>query len=186
MQEDLCLLGRDERGWRLIAAAVCFPSGWSLAGKIGCGLEAIHDPVPAYAGSMSERVSRIFDHLREDEPLVRFNWSIHADGELHHPAEPGESPDRFASPDSLTRAHVRVERQTLRQLPGCASVLFTIRTHIDPLAALAGHPRGRSLADGLRRQLLALDAQQAAYKGLAGARMPLAAALARIAAGECD
>ena len=183
VQEDLCLLRRGAHDWRLAAAVVCFPSGWSLAEKIGRPLDAIHEPVPGYEGRMSQLVSRILDKLRVEEPVIRFNWSIHADGKLHHPAAGTISVDRFTGPEDVRRAHIRIERQTLRRLPVSGDVLFTIRTHTDAIADLAADPRGKALATGLRNQLLALSEAQAAYKGLAGGHVALAEELARVAQG---
>jgi hypothetical protein len=183
VQEDLCLMRRSAGGWRLAAGAVCFPSGWSAAEKFGRDLAAIHAPVPGFAGRMETLAARILDHLRAGAPLLRFNWSIHGDGELHHP-RPESWAGLGADEDIAARAHVRIERQTLTRLPASHDILFTIRTHVDPLEGLAGHPRGRALARGLRAQLLALTEAQAAYKGLAGVRDRLARALQRIALGE--
>ena len=74
-------------------------------------------------------------------------------------------------------AFIRVERQTLRRLPNSGDILFTIRIYVDPLAALARHPEGRSLARSLRDQLVALDEPQAAYKALLAHRGRIVAAL---------
>ncbi|MBL8587752.1 MAG: DUF3445 domain-containing protein [Methylobacteriaceae bacterium] len=176
-QDDLCLLQRDEAGWRLTAASLCFPSTWSLAEKLGRPMGAIHADVPGYAGRMAEMVQRIFDNLRVEQPVERFNWSIYGDDRLHHP-ETRADPARFpADAAILERATIRVERQTLSKLPASGAILFTIRIHVDPMAALARHPDGARLAAGLREQLLGLDPAQLAYKGLAGARERLAAAL---------
>ena len=76
---------------------------------------------------------------------------------------------------------VRVERQTLRRLPQSGDILFTIRVHHDPLSALTKHPDGTRLASGLRDQLLALDVDQLAYKGLNRQRDSIAAKLADLA-----
>ena len=180
VQEDLCLMQRDATGWRLAAAVLCFPSGWSLAEKLGRDLGAVHANVPGFAGRMENVVTRIFDNLRPHQPLVRFNWSIYGDGELHHPR--GLEAPRFSdSGDAARRAHIRVERQMLTRLPASGDILFTIRIHADLIAQLAAHPRRRALALGLRAQLLALDDAQAAYKGLAEERAELAHALAAIA-----
>ncbi len=181
VQEDLCLMRRDERAWRLAAAVLCFPAGWSLADKAGADLSAIHAPVPGFAGRMENVVARIFDNLRPGAPLLRFNWSIYGDADLHRP--PDAAAARFRQ-DDPARAHVRVERQTLTRLPVSGDILFTIRTHVDPVAALASHPRGRGLAAGLRAQLLALTPDQTSYKGLASARDELARTLDDIANGR--
>ncbi len=130
VQEDLCLMRRGETGWRLAAAVLCFPSGWSLAEKIGGDLGAIHAPVPGFAGRMENVVTRIFDNLRAGAPLVRLNWSIYDDGKLRHPAN--DAAMRFGDEDDAeARVHIRVERQILTRLPVSGDILFTIRIHLN-------------------------------------------------------
>ena len=180
VQEDLCLMRRDGESWRLVAGVLCFPSGWSLTEKIGGDLDAVHGPVPGFSGRMSQTVSRMFDRLVPDHPVVRWNWSIYGEGTRRQ--EPNEEPawTRFGPEAALARAHLRIERQTLRRLAQSGDVVFTIRIHSDPLAAMAQLPEGARLAAGLRAQLLALTPEQLAYKGLAGVREDLAAMLARM------
>jgi dimethylamine monooxygenase subunit A len=182
IQEDLVLMRREQAGWVLAAASVCFPSKWSLPQKFGQPLGAIHAAVPGYPGHMAMIVDRIFDHLKDDRPAIRFNWSIHDDARLHHP-EPKRGPLAWHAEPVERVAQIRIERQTLRRLPG-GEVLFTIRTHLDPVAALRGHPGGAALAAALREQLVALDAAQLAYKGLTQDAARIADALADIAATE--
>jgi len=182
VQEDLILMGRDERGWRLVAAALCFPSSWSLQEKFGGTLDQIHAPVPGYETQLGARMRRIFDNLRLEVPVWRVNWSIYPDDALHHPESKEKPRSWFGSVTDVEAASfVRVERQTLRRLPRHADhVLFTVRIHVDPVTAFRRHPEGVQLAAGLRQQLLALDADQLAYKGLTKHRDHLAAALAAI------
>jgi hypothetical protein len=182
VQEDLVLMRRGESGWRLVAAALCFPSSWSLAEKFGRDLDAIHATVPGYADRLGTRMARIFDNLRVELPVWRVNWSIYPDAELHHP-EPKERPRAWfgAVEDMLPSTFVRVERQTLRRLPGSGDILFTIRVHVDPIAQFRAHPEGARLAAGLREQLLGLDAAELRYKGLEAHRDRLAEAMAGLA-----
>ena len=68
-------------------------------------------------------------------------------------------------PDGSGRGFfVRCERQTLRRLPDTAGVLFTIRIHLSPLGALAGHPRALAEFD---RAWGEAPADYRRYKGLA-------------------
>jgi hypothetical protein len=179
--EDLVLMRRGPTGWRIAAAALCFPSSWSLAEKFGQDLDAIHTHVPGYP-AMAARMNRIFDNLRVDIPVERLNWSIYPDAGLHHPEPKQLARDWFDRPG--TEAFVRVERQTLRRMPGSADILFTIKVLVDPVSGFARHPDGARLAAGLRDQLLALDPDQLAYKALTGHRDGLAARLAALAAGS--
>lgn len=184
VQEDLVLMRRGENGWRLVAAALCFPSAWSLTEKFGASLDGLHGNVPGYAGAMGTRMARIFDSLRTEQPVWRLNWSIYPDDRLHHPESKEQPRAWFGGADDFAAASfVRVERQTLRRLPASGDILFTIRIHLDPMLAFRSHPDGARMARGLRDRLLALDAAQLAYKGLAAHRDRLAEALERLAAG---
>jgi hypothetical protein len=181
VQEDLVLMRPGPEGYRLAAASLCFPSSWSLAEKFGQSMTGIHDNVPGFNGSrMGMMVARIFDNLKVGQLLERFNWSLYPDGELHHPQPKRIRVDIEES--ALAQLFLRVERQTLRRLPRSGDILFTIKIHHDPLAALAAQSDRSELASGLRQQLLELDADQLAYKGLTATRDALARALEGLAA----
>ncbi len=85
-QEDFCILQPDDKTggeiYRLTAGAVCFPSNWRLADKIGKKLVDVHGPVPGYAEKLSGPVDRVFKNLATDTIMVRANWLIHATPEL--------------------------------------------------------------------------------------------------------
>ncbi len=176
VQEDLVLMRRGGDGWRLAAASLCFPSSWSLAEKFGHPLDAIHAPVPGFqAGTRpAALIARMFDALSAGRSVWRANWSLQGDDELHKPLvasgriERAEKAiARFSENGPL---FIRVERQTLRKLPGSGDILFTIRIHLDPLERLHRHPDARAIAASFAAQLGALDALQLAYKGLAADR----------------
>ena len=84
VQEDLLLMRRCEGGWRLVAGSLCFPSTWVLAEKLGRDMDAIHGPVPGYAGKMAGTIARIFDNLKVEQPVERLNWSIYGDARLRY------------------------------------------------------------------------------------------------------
>lgn len=184
VQEDLVLMRRGEAGWRIAAAALAFPSSWRLGDKFGRDMAAIHATVPGFPGRMAEVVGRIFDNLKVEQPVWRLNWSIYADGRLHH-SEPHERGRHWEGADArlAAAAFIRVERQTLRRLPVSGDILFTIRIFVDPFGALLAHPEGPALAARLRQQLLELTHEQLEYKGLDAERDKVAAALQRIAEG---
>jgi dimethylamine monooxygenase subunit A len=177
IQEDLVIMERDGDGWRLTAASLSFPSSWSLAEKFGRVMDDIHAPVPGFQRGTRNAalIARMFDNLKPDRPVWRLNWSVYGDDALHHPASKadGRPMPAFLADNSF----IRVERQTLRRLPATGALLFTIRIYVDPLSVLRGHADGAALRDGLERQLLSLDADQLAYKGLAERRDALIAAI---------
>ncbi len=185
VQEDLVLMRRDDSGWRLAAGYVAFPSSWTLTEKFGRRMEDIHAPVPDFGEGTRNAalINRMFDNLKVEQPVYRFNWSINPDADLHYPASKahGALPEGRAL--SLDTTFARVERQTLRKLPVSGDILFTIRIHTDPLAALRTLPDAAKVAAVFADQLEALTPPQAAYKGLAGRRAELVAQLRAVADG---
>ena len=166
VQEDLVLLRRSENGWRLVAAALDFPSSWSLKEKFGRPMHEVHGPVPGFgAGTRNAAmIERMFDHLRVEMPVIRWNWSLFGDERLFHPE--GGHPDQPRFGVDGESVYLRVERQTLRKLPVSGDILFTIRISVDPLAALTQHVEAPAIATALIEQLEALSPEQARYKGL--------------------
>lgn len=185
VQDDLVLMRRDDSGWRLVAGYVAFPSSWSLPEKFGRRMEDIHAPVPDFGEGTRNAllINRMFDNLKVEQPVFRFNWSINPDADLHYPASKahGALPEGHAL--SLETTFARVERQTLRKLPVSGDILFTIRIYTDPLAALRTLPEARRIATVFADQLEALNLPQATYKGLAAKRAALVAELRAVAAG---
>ncbi|POF31059.1 heme-dependent oxidative N-demethylase family protein [Roseibium marinum] len=176
VQEDLIIMRPGPEGYRLVAASLCFPSSWSLDEKFGQSMHGIHENVPGFNGArMGQTVARLFDNLKPEQLVGRFNWSVYPDGNLHHPRPKQIRPEISGS--GLARLFLRVERQTLRRLPESGDILFTIKVHHDPLAALEAHEDRAKLAAGLRQQLVDLDADQLAYKGLVSTRDALVKAL---------
>ena len=131
VHEDLVVMAPGEEGYSLVAASLCSPSHWRLPEKIGRPMARVHDPIPRIHQELTPRIDRIFDNLRVDTPVERYNWSVQADNAL------------FAWPtthdgalDPATPLWYRVERQTLTRLPNSQALAFTIRVHMDPLASL--------------------------------------------------
>ncbi|MBO0346947.1 DUF3445 domain-containing protein [Roseibium sp. CAU 1637] len=183
VQEDLVLMRKGPEGYRLAAACLCFPSSWSLLEKFRKSMHDIHVGVPGFNGTrLGNVVARIFDNLKPTQLVARFNWSIYDDDDLHHP-EPKQIDPQLTGDGgaSLAGLFIRVERQTLRRLPGSGDILFTIKIHHDPLELLNSHPNGGNWAAGLRQQLLGLDEHQLSYKGLSQHRATLAQALQDLA-----
>jgi len=181
VQEDLVLMRRGDNGWRLAAAHLCFPSSWRLHEKFGKALQEIHAPVPDFGRDTRNAnvIERMFDNLRPEQPVMRWNWSLHADDVLHHPHSAGQW--RFGD-DKIDSLYFRLERQTLRKLPESGDILFTIRIYLDPLKAMEAQPNAAELAQALISQLRAYTPAQLDYKGLTSERDRLIAHLKVIAA----
>jgi hypothetical protein len=173
IQEDLVLMRSGEGGYRFAAGSVCFPSAWALKDKFGKTLDGLHGPVPGYADFLAGRVARIFQNLPTDKPAWRMGWSLHNEDKLHHPLG-------SLWPEGELSPFVRLERQTLRRLPVSGDILFTIRIHLDPISALKNYPQGKALAAGIKREVLGLSDDQAAYRALLKDRTRIVAVLEAI------
>lgn len=137
VSEDLCLMEGRAEGWRLTAAALCFPTYWRLGEKIGRPQAAVHGPVPHYAQDLEARVSTFFDRLRPGRIVTRRNWGFSPHLLLFVPdlrAVP--RPESY----DLDDLWLRSERQTLRKLPGSGAVLFTIKVQLAPAREIERRP----------------------------------------------
>jgi dimethylamine monooxygenase subunit A len=182
VQEDLVLMRKSLEGWRLVAASLCFPSAWNLHEKFGKPLHEIHQPVPGFGQGTRNAglIDRMFDNLRPDHSVKRWNWSLYGDARLYHPASDNGMKKRFGDGDLAGNVTLRLERQTLRKLPVSGDILFTIRIYIEPLEVLARHPDGRQLASAISEQINAMSEAELSYKGFADERQRLTARLAQL------
>jgi hypothetical protein len=178
VQEDFCLLQDSPSGYRLTAAVLCFPAHWRLSDKLGRPLDVIHEPVPGFAERLAGPAHRFFAALQAPRPVWRVNWSLVGTPELYLPPDAHGRAREVSATHAGTQLWLRVERQTLRRLPGSGAVVFGIRTYVEPLAEVAAVPAtAKALADRIRE----MPPATAVYKGIASIREPLLAYLDRAA-----
>lgn len=136
VQEDLCLMEKQGDAHVLSAAVLCFPASWRLSDKIGRPLVGIHDPVPDYDDDLARRVQRLFDGVRVDAPLWRFNALHYAHPDLHQPwrREDDTAPGHRAA----RHPYFRSERQCILRLPETRACVFSIHTYVVKLAGADG------------------------------------------------
>jgi hypothetical protein len=154
IQEDVVILKGDVgAGHPVIAGVVCFPSGWTIAEKIGKSMWATHAPVPEYQAVLSPATDRLLEKLKAGRPVWRTNWGVRCSGRLDqspkHADQLRQELAALSAEDVGDRCYFRVERQTLSRLPRSGGVLFTIHTHQAPLRMLSLSHR-RTLAGVLR------------------------------------
>jgi hypothetical protein len=141
VHEDLCLLTRapGEEAYRLIGAAVAWPSDWHPAQKIGLPLRALHAPIAGYEEQLASGVDRFMATLRPGAIYGRCNWFIAPTGARRWIAEcPAAEAFAHVTPDNASETlFVRSERQTLRRLPQTGAILFSIGIYVEPLGKLS-------------------------------------------------
>ena len=158
--QDVAVNDTDATKWHLVAASLCFPAHWVLAEKMGKPLAAIHDPVPHYDERLAAPVDRFFNKMTVGPISSRMNWSLQIGKDLftpHRAARKAVSGD--IDNDELC---LRLENQTLRKLPQTGLVLFTIRTHIEPVSHWNHIPNA---IDDLAQMLKDMSVQAQSYKG---------------------
>ena len=138
--EDMCLLtlreGDDQ--YRLVGAAVAWPSDWTPADKMGLPLRALHAPIQGYEEQLASGVDHFMAKLKAGAIYGRCNWFIAATGERRWVAELPAQAFAHVTPDNAGETlFVRSERQTLRRLSETGAILFTIGIYVSPLGELS-------------------------------------------------
>ncbi|MFN3834478.1 MAG: heme-dependent oxidative N-demethylase subunit alpha family protein [Glycocaulis sp.] len=138
VSDDLVLMMPGADGWWVGAAVLTSPTFFSLPHAAGKTLHKLHGPVPG-GDQLAARIARVFDHVRPDQVLKRFNWTLQAGEERYTPdGAPLRARAKAAGQDEADALlHVRVERQTITKLDDSGAVLFTIRICLDPVSALS-------------------------------------------------
>jgi hypothetical protein len=158
---------------------VCVPSHWAPEEKIGLDFASVHTPVAdnkLLVGASSQLVKL----ATSGECWERFVWTVSPSGRYdQHPKRHAREPwpDANDAGSFGDRCWLRWERQTFFPVGGgTQQAVFTIRVMLQPLhEAIARDGAARKLHDSIASMSEAV----LAYKGLAPARDPLLAWLAR-------
>ena len=134
VQEDLCILQKVGDQHVLTGAVLCFPASWTLSQKFMAPLTGIHAPVADYDAGIAARVQRMFDGVKPDRPLWRFNALWYSDPMLYQPRKADDPRDEMAA---QTADYLRSERQCILRLPRTGAVVFSIHTYVVPRTAMA-------------------------------------------------
>lgn len=139
--EDMCLLAPEdgEEVYRLIGAAVAYPTDWHPADKMGRPLVAMHAPIHGYAEQLASGVDHFMAKLKPGKIFGRCNWFVSPTPALRWiDTEPPSVTFAGVTPENAGETlFVRSERQTLRRLPESGAVLFTIGVYVAPLGSLS-------------------------------------------------
>jgi hypothetical protein len=159
--EDLVLL--VERDGRLVfgGGSVCFPNRWDLRSKLGLSMAGVHAPVAQLNEQLEAPIDSFFDRLTTQRSFWRLGWGILDTPDWYTPVDGTASP-RPSSPGPDDH-FLRVERETLRRFPATNCVLFTIRTYVAPIPAVAGNV---DVAGRLADAVASLPGDVQGYKGV--------------------
>ena len=138
--EDMCLLTRrlDEAAYRLVGAAVAFPTDWRIADKLGRPLIALHAPIHGYAEQLGSPVDQFMAKLKPGRIYGRCNWFVSPTDALRWMAGPPERDFAHVTAENAGETlYVRSERQTLRKLPETGAIVFAIGIYRAPLGSLS-------------------------------------------------
>jgi len=126
LQQDVCILEKQNGEHVLTGAILCFPASWTLSQKIGRPLVRIHRPVSDYNDDIARRVQRLFDGVKAGRPMWRANHLRYTDPTLFQP-RPENDPRPVGRPDDL---YIRSERQTVLRIDAPDAVAFVIHTSV--------------------------------------------------------
>ncbi len=177
--EDLAIV--DAADGSVPWMAVCLPSHWAPADKVGRGFAEVHAPV-----ADAEMVRRAAPQLvqlmagsAQPERWERFVWNVTGHPRLHaHPrhVDPARWPADIAT-TLPAGAWWRTERQTILPVPAHAQAVFTIEVACQPLAQAIDTPQR---AARLHDAIASMSDAVLAYRGLAAVRAPLLQWLRRV------
>ena len=139
--EDMCLLATEDGDdvYRLIGAAVAFPTDWHPAQKLGLPLTAMHAPIQGYEKQLASGVDHFMAKLRPGRIFGRCNWFVSPVPALRwiDDASPSRTFAHVTPGNAGETIFVRSERQTLRRLPESGAILFTIGVYVTALGELS-------------------------------------------------
>ncbi len=140
-REDMCLLAPEdgEDVYRLIGAAVAWPTDWHPADKLGLPLVAMHAPIHGYEEQLASGVDHFMAKLKPGRIFGRCNWFVSPTLALRWiNTQPPSTTFAAVTPENAGETlFVRCERQTLRRLPETGAMLFTIGVYVAPLGSLS-------------------------------------------------
>ena len=152
----------------MAAASVVF-SFTELSEKLGQPSEFIHAPVPGYREFLRKSTNLAFEKLKPHEPVWRNNWGIGPDGEMDKPIYGSTSTLDHrtmtnVTVDDIKRKYLKVEYETLSRFDKTGYLLFTVKSHADPMTCLEHVPS--TAAACLARSIRGMSKNMHKYKGI--------------------
>lgn len=169
LHEDLAIVDGERAS--LPWMAVCLPSHWVPADKIGRGFAQVHAPVADNATLLTAaaHLSRL---VCGEQRWERFVWTVTPrGGHDQHPRRVEAHGWQPGSADAVAaQAHWRTEHQSFIPLPELKQAVFTIHVEVEPLAQAIATPER---AAKLHAALASMSDAVLLYRGLVEVREPL-------------
>lgn len=167
--EDLLLATEREGQIFLDAGLVTFANDWSVKFDVGMSFAEIHGPIPRFTGEgITSRAEKFMMMMTGEQTFRRVNWTFSGIGSKRMDASLetydrwGWEPARIVADKDWGRVQLRIELEHFVRLPVTGAHLFSIRTCMISLAAIATVPEwAEQLADIVEE----LPADIATYKG---------------------
>ena len=159
LEPDYLLMAEPD--WRLVWASVCAPTRWSLVGKAGLPLRAVHEIVPGLNEELGRKINAFFDRQTPGEGWGRANWGFTTSATRNQHPSLRYVPLNEAT--SIGTVFLRLEVQNLVRLQRTGGVVFGIRVSHFPLLDVLRRP---GIAVCLKEQLRTMPPVVAAYKGI--------------------
>lgn len=157
--------------------AVCLPSHWNPAEKVGRHFTEVHAPVADNATLLAAG-AHLMRLVCDTQRWERFVWTLTPNPAYdHHPWR--RAPIAWPAQSAAAGAHLRTEHQTFIPLPERCQAVFTIQVEVRPLAQALTQPGD---AQRLHDALASMSEAVLAYRGLASVRPALLHWLAQYAA----
>ena len=143
--DDFCLLEKDQKDYRLVAASVCAPTWWELSEKIGMPLTTIHSPIEGLEEKIGRSIRHFLQNLKVGECYQRSNWFL-----VNQPnfcifpstfnmEQMEQDLVRINSDNIEEKLYLRCERQTFRKLEKSRNVAFSIKVYVSPISIVKKH-----------------------------------------------
>ncbi|KAK6463224.1 hypothetical protein DFJ63DRAFT_109553 [Scheffersomyces coipomensis] len=149
LQDDIAIMIEHEDGnYSLEGGAIILAGFWRLKDKFQLKLNEIHTSgdVPQYQEKLQNGMTKFFQRLTCDKPVVRNNYFIQTDDNLGWSQSIGDENSDVVGwytaevAKDVNKLYFRSERQSLRRLPISGAVIFTIRTYFVPIVELCHEP----------------------------------------------
>lgn len=145
---------------KLIASAVCFPTGWEPKEKLGKTVFEAHQVIPSVNKEIGKSISLFLEKLTPNESYQRSNIGFLSGDFLD--CRPSKNIQRISQTASINEVWVRVENQAFLKLEnGC--VVFGIKIENIPLKFFIMNTENKQ---GLLSMLMTMPKEMAEYKGI--------------------